>query len=72
VNRIRNLKGKKKIAKIEQKIKKRPLNQASRKRRLCLAPRLAETLGGVAGEDEEDRPAGFDFQREGPDGSSTS
>jgi hypothetical protein len=34
-----------------------------------MAPGIAETFGGVAGEDEEARLAGFDFQRERPDGS---
>jgi len=74
INRITNLKGlKKKIAKSEENFfKKKPLNCASGKRRLGLAPGLAETFRGVAGEDEEAGPAGIDFQREELDGSSTS
>jgi hypothetical protein len=60
------------LQKLSKKLKKIPLDWAEEGRRLGLVPGLAETFGGVAGEDEEARPAEIDFQREGPDGSTTS
>jgi len=60
-------KSKKIIAKSEEIFFKKPLNRASagvRRGNGGLAPGLAETRRGVAGEDDEG-PAGIDFQREG-------